>query len=219
MSKKINKETALQYFNELINCGGWGLEEFEKKAALENDENFQQIEFEVWQKIQQEKANLPEKRLESLAGKIKRDLEEECEFNEDEDEKLDESLSFDDIAKKLITEREYDYYDHDNVVFSQRVSFNDMNDEYCGNPKEITIDSVIKKLEKIKSKYPNQEIFLNSFADGTMAVDRISIHVVTKKRKPLYEVYSRIYNFIKYEQQQHEYDITAFERKKKELGL
>lgn len=217
---KIDKETALKYFNHLKDCNGFGTKEFEMKEALEDDENFKQIESEFKEAIEETRKQLPEKRLNSLAQKIKDSFREERYNEDDEDfDGEDTDISYDDIVQKVINDREYDDDDYDDLVFEQRVSFDDMNDEFSGNSKEIELDKVIEKLEKIKAKYPGQKIFINSILSGTMAVDRVRIQAISKKIKPLYEVYSYIYQLAKYELQRHEHEVADFKRKQKELGL
>lgn len=221
MSKnKIDKETALRYFNHLKDCNGYSSKEFEMKEALEDDENFKQIESEFKEAIEEAKKQLPEKRLNNLAQKIKDSFSGERFDEDDEDfDDEDENISYDDVVKKIINDREYDDYDYNDLVFEQRVSFDEMGDEFVGNSKEIELDKVIEKLEKIKAKYPGQKIFINSRLSGTMAVDRVRIQAISTKVRPLYEVYSSIYGIIKNELAIHEREVAAFKRKQKELGL
>lgn len=213
---KINKETALKYFNHLKDCNSHGTKEIEMINALQDDESFKQIEVEFKEAIEEIKKQLPEKRLSNLACKIKEsfqgDSDEEEGFEDD-----DENISYDSIVEKLINNREYDGYD--DLIFQQRLSFDDMNDEILGRSGEIELEKVIESLEKIKAKYPGQKIFINTIASGTMSVDRIRVYAVSKKTKPLYKVYSHIYNIVRNELRNHEQEIAAFKRKQKELGL
>ena len=215
MKKDINKEVALQYFNHLIKCNGYSTKEYEMQEALKIDENFNLIEVEFKEAIEKIKSQLPEKRLKNLSEKIK-----EC-FREDRDEEFEEEDfdgDYEEVVNKLITDREYDDYDYEDIVFEQSLdSYGD--DELTGSPNEIELDKVIETLEKIKSKYPGQKIFLNTVADGTMSVDRVRVHAISKKIKPLYDIYINIYSIIKMELDSHERDIAAFKKKQKELGL
>lgn len=214
-NNKIRKETAMQYFEHLRDCRGFGTKEYEMKEAMQNDENFKLIEVEFKENIETLKSQLPEKRLKNLPEKIK-----EC-FREDRDEEFEEEDfdgDYEEVVNKLITDREYDDYDYQDIVFEQRLdSYGD--DELTGDPNEIELDKVIETLEKIKLKYPGQKIFLNTVADGTMAVDRVRIHAISKKIKPLYDIYMTIYSLVKMELDSHERDISEFKKKQKELGL
>ena len=216
MSENLNKETVLEYFNHLKTCKGYGLEEIKMREALENDENFKQIEQEFKEEIEEIKKQLPAKRLKNLESKLKNSFDED--YDDDEEEK-EEISGYDNIVNKLINEREYDDCDYENLIFEQRMSFDDRGDEFVGNPKQVELDSVIKRLNEIKAKYPNQQIYINTIGRGTMALDRINVYAIIKKLRPLYEVYSHILNVVKSELQQHQYDVAAFKRKQQELGL
>jgi hypothetical protein len=220
MAEKLNKETVLNYFHHLKNCIGYGAEECKMKETLDNDDNFRLIESEFKEAIEEIKKQLPDKRLKNLESKLKNSFDEDNDDDDDEDERNEEEvLGYDNYVNKLINEREYDDCDYDNMIFEQRMSFDDRADEFVGNPKKVTLDSVLEKMQEIKTKYPGQKIYINTFGDGTMALDRIRVYAITKKLRPLYEVYSRIYNVVKYDLQQHEYEVAAFKRQQKELGL
>lgn len=220
MKKNINKEVALQYFNHLIKSRGYSTEEYAMQEALKNDENFKLIEVEFKDAIEEVKKQLPETRLSNLARitfeSFRKDMDE---YEEEEEEDFDDEISYEEVFNKLITNREYNDYDSKDLVLDQRLGYDDGGDVLVGNPNEIELDKVIEKLEKIKSRYPGQKIFLNTVASGTMSVDRIRIHAISKKIKPLYEVYLHLYNIVKRELEAHERDIAEFKRKQKELGL
>lgn len=222
MSKEEAKKTALKYFNHLNEARGWGLEEFEMKKMLEDDNVFSLIETEARERIEEIIKKFPEKRMQEFLVKINESFEENRnEDDEDWDEEEEETgeLNFDSVFAKLISEREFDDYDNENEVFMQRLSYDDDSDTISGNPKQIKLDKVIKKLQDIKSKYPDQEIYINTVADGTMAVDRVRVYAVVKKLMPLYEVYNTTYAIANQILQRHEYEVKEFKRKQKELGL
>lgn len=220
MSKKIDKETALKYFNHLKNCKGYSSKEVAMKEALEDDDNFSLIESEFLKEIEETRAKLPAARLKNVDTRLAHGFEDQYEYDdEDETEEVDESIGFHELFKKLLNNREFNDYDYDNIVLEQRVSFDDVADEYVGDPKGVELDVVLRRLEKIKAKFPGQKIHLNTIASGTMSVDRIRVHAVIKKLRPLFTVYYEVLNIIKGELQQHQYDIENFNRKKKELGL
>jgi hypothetical protein len=213
----ITKEVALKYFNHLINCKWYNTEEYAMQEALKKDENFKLIEVEFKDAIEEVKKQLPETRLSNLARIISESFRDD--MDEDEEEDFDDEISYEEVFNKLITNREYNDYDSKDLVLDQRLGYDDGGDVLVGNPNEIELDKVIEKLEKIKSRYPGQKIFLNTVASGTMSVDRIRIHAISKKIKPLYDVYLHLYHIVKRELDAHERDIKDFKRKQKELGL
>ncbi len=215
----ITKEVALQYFNHLINCKWYNTEDSAKQEALKKDENFKLIEVEFKDAIEEIKKQLPETRLNNLARLISESFEDMDEYEYEEEEEFDDEISYEEVFNKLITNREYNDYDSKDLVLDQRLGYDDGGDVLVGNPNEIELDKVIEKLEKIKSRYPGQKIFLNTVASGTMSVDRIRIHAISKKIKPLYDIYLHVYNIVKRELDAHERDIADFKRKQKELGL
>ena len=219
--KKIDKETALKYLDHLRDCNGYSTKEYEMKDALEDDENFKQIESEFRESIDEIKNKLPVKYAKILEDKLnnlfKEDDYDDDDYDDDEDDEESNNLGYNGIVNKLISEREYS--ECDDTLFEQRLSFSDSDDAFAGNPKEIELDKLIDKLAQAKEKYAGQKIYVNSVADGTMAVDRISLYAVVTKMRPLYEIYSAIYHCAKYELEAFNREIVDFKRKQKELGL
>lgn len=220
MSKKIDKETALKYYNTLKNAYGYGTKEYEMKETLENDENFILIEEDVKTSIEEMRIQLTPTRLQKLEESLKESFYERDEDDDDEEEdEIIDVVGYENIVSKLLADREYDDYDHDNLLFEQRVSFDDSEDAYSGNPKQIDLDSLSKKIEKIKTKHPGKKIYVNSVASGTMSVDRIRVYAVIKKLKPLYEIYNYIFHQVQRQLEDHKREVEAFKKKQKELGL
>lgn len=223
MSENIDKEVALKTFKHIIDAKGYGHKEYEMIQSLQDDNNFILIESEVKCIIEELKSKLPTNRMGKLEERMQRLLtQNEEDFDDDEYEEEEKEhatvTGFYNILSKLIENREYEECDYSNHVLEQRVGFDDREDVYVCK-SNLTVDALIKRLEKIKSKFPGEDIKLSIIISGTMAVDRIRIYPVVKKRKPLYDIYLSVYNQVKYEIERYNDEVEEFRRKQKELGL
>lgn len=80
----------------------------------------------------------------------------------------------------------------------------------------IDIDSLIKKLQEAREKYPNTKVCTR--ADGTMRVENVIFSFVESHREKRHRTWLGIFNKVHQEIRNHKHELQELERLQKKLG-